>query len=305
MAGISASSAEDLYDEFVRAGLLVTAGPVGAFARGAVFERVLEAFDALIVRIARRDDVETVTFPPVIDRAIIERTGYMESFPDLCGAIHSFVGNEREARAIPARIAEGQPWADLLSPTDLVLAPAACYPLYPTCRGTLPANGREVTLRSWVFRQEPSREPTRMRAFRMRELVRIGAPEAVLPWRDLWRDRGLAVLRSLGLPAELDIAADPFFGRAGKILAAGQIEQQLKFEVLIPILPALPPTACSSFNYHQDKFCSAFGIQLLAGGTAHSACLGFGLERTAMALFRTHGADPASWPAAVRDLLWP
>ncbi|WP_434479045.1 amino acid--[acyl-carrier-protein] ligase [Gemmatimonas sp.] len=305
MAGISASSAEGLYDEFVKAGLLITAGPVGAFARGAVFEQVLEAFDALILRIADHEQVETMTFPPVIDRAIIERTGYMESFPNLCGAIHSFAGNDREARAIPTRIAEGQAWGDLLSPTDVVLTPAACYPFYPTCRGTVPANGREVTLRSWVYRQEPSIEPTRMRAFRMREVVRIGAPDTVLAWRDQWRDRGLAILRSLDLPAELDIAADPFFGRAGKMLAAGQIEQKLKFEVLIPILPALPPTACASFNYHQDKFGTIFGIRLLSGETAHSACLGFGLERTVMALFRTHGADPAHWPATVRALLWP
>jgi seryl-tRNA synthetase len=305
MAGISAASAEGLYDEFVNAGLLITAGPVGAFARGAVFEQVLEAFDALIVRIVTTDEVESMTFPPVIDRAIIERTGYMESFPDLCGAVHSFVGNDREARAIPKRIADGEPWGDLLSQTDVVLSPAACYPFYPTCRGTVPARGREVTLRSWVYRQEPSVEPTRMRAFRMREVVRVGAPEMVLAWRDQWRDRGLAILRSLELPAELDVAADPFFGRGGKILAAGQIEQKLKFEVLIPILPALPPTACCSFNYHQDKFGSAFGIRLASGETAHTACLGFGLERNVMALFRTHGVDPLQWPATVRALLWP
>jgi len=300
-----ASSAAELYDEFVKAGLLITAGPLGAFGRGGVFEQVLEAFDALIVRTAKVDGVESMTFPPVIDRSIIERTGYMESFPDLCGAIHSFVGNEREARAIPKRIADGESWGDLLGQTDVVLNPAACYPFYPTCRGTVPENGREVTMLAWVYRQEPSIEPTRMRSFRVREMIRVGAPDAVLAWRDTWRDRGFEILKSLALPAELDVAADPFFGRGGKILAAGQIEQKLKFEVLIPVLPGLPPTACCSFNYHQEKFGTAFEILLPSGETAHSACLGFGLERTVMALFRTHGADPAQWPAPVRAKLWP
>lgn len=302
---MTATSAQELYDEFVKAGLLITAGPLGAFGRGAVFEQVLEAFDAMIVRVATADGVEKMTFPPVIDRMIIERTGYMESFPDLCGAIHSFVGNEREARAIPKRISEGQSWGDLLGQTDVVLNPAACYPFYPTARGTLPAGGRQVTMLAWVYRQEPSIEPTRMRSFRVRELIRVGAPDEVLAWRDTWRDRGFALLQALQLPATLDVAADPFFGRGGKILAAGQIEQKLKFEVLIPVLPGQGPTACCSFNYHQDKFGVAFDIRLPSGETAHSACLGFGLERTVMALFRTHGYDPAAWPAPVRALLWP
>ena len=41
------------------------------------------------------------------------------------------------------------------------------------------------------------------------------------------------------------------------------------------------------------------------GRFAHSACIGFGLERIALALFAAHGFDPASWPAAVRGVLAP
>ena len=32
-----------------------------------------------------------------------------------------------------------------------------------------------------------------------------------------------------------------------------------------------------------------FGLELADGSTAHTACLGFGLERIVIALFRTHG----------------
>jgi len=40
------------------------------------------------------------------------------------------------------------------------------------------------------------------------------------------------------------------------------------------------------------------------GQGAHSACLGFGLERIAIGLFKTHGFDPLRWPHAVREQLW-
>ena len=300
-----AYDAETFYRELVSHGLLIPAGPLGAFGRGPVFEDVLEAMDALIVRSAKADGVESMTFPPVIDKMIIERTGYMDSFPNLCGAIHSFLGTEREARALSQRIAEGKPWGDALGQTDVVLNPAACYPFYPTCTGTVPEAGRHVTMLAWVYRHEPSLEPTRMRSFRVREFIRIGTPAVVVGWRDQWLDRGVAMLQSLGLAARSDVAADPFFGRGGKILAAGQIEQKLKFEVLIPVISEENPTACCSFNYHQDKFGSAFDITLPNGDTAQSACLGFGLERVVMALFKTHGFDPMGWPAGVRARLWP
>jgi seryl-tRNA synthetase len=293
------------YDALVAHQLIVPAGPLGAFGRGPVFEDVLARFDRLVLDAAKNDNVESLTFPPVIDRDIIERTGYMDSFPNLCGVIHSFLGPEREAKAIAQRIVAGQSWGELLGQTDVVLNPAACYPLYPTCTGVLPESGRHVTMDAWVYREEPSQEPTRMRSFRVREFVRIGTPDVTMSWRDMWLERGLTLLKSLGLPARADIAADPFFGRGGKMLAAGQIEQKLKFEVLIPVISDEDPTACCSFNYHQDKFGQAFGIRLASGDVAHSACVGFGMERVVMALFKTHGFDPKSWPKSVRTRLWP
>ena len=113
------------------------------------------------------------------------------------------------------------------------------------------------------------------------------------------------MLRSLGLPAETDVAADPFFGRAGRILADGQKAQKLKFEVLVPVISHDQPTAVSSFNYHQDHFGAVFDIKTADGEVAHTACLGFGLERCVMALFRHHGYAPSAWPSAVRAQLWP
>jgi seryl-tRNA synthetase len=229
----------------------------------------------------------------------------MDSFPHLCGTVYSFFGKELQARELSERIHAGEPWGEYQSMTDVVLNPAACYPVYPSFTGTVPAGGRLVSMLNWVYRHEPSPEPTRMQSFRVREFVRVGTPDQVVDWRNAWLERGLELLKSLGLPARSDVASDPFFGRGGKMLAVNQKEQRLKFEVLVPVISEEDPTAVCSFNFHQEHFGSAFNIRTADGAVANTACLGFGLERIVMALFQAHGFDPKGWPMAVRQRLWP
>jgi seryl-tRNA synthetase len=296
---------QTFYDGLVAHGLIVPVRVQGAFGRGAVFEDVLERTNELITRLSVGDNAELYTFPPVIDRQIIEKVDYLDSFPHLAGTVFSFFGKDKQAKELSAKVHAGEPWGDTQGMTDVCLNPAACYPVYPVIAGTLPANGRTITMTNWVYRHEPSPEPTRMQSFRVREFVRAGTPDMVVEWRDQWLARGLEMLTVLGLPARSDVAADPFFGRGGKMLQDGQKAQKLKFEVLVPVISAEDPTACCSFNYHADKFGSAFGIQSADAEVAHTACLGFGLERVVMALFRHHGFEPSKWPAAVRARLWP
>ncbi len=296
---------DEFFEGLVAHGLIIPAGVDGAFGRGPAFERVLEGFNSLISRIATGDGADFCTFPPVIDRRIIERVNYMDSFPDLCGAVHSFFGKEAEARQLSELIHAGKPWGERLQMTQVVLNPAACYPLYPTLTGTVPAGGRLVTMLNWVFRHEPSREPTRMQSFRVREFVRVGQMDEVVAWRDMWLNRSVDILRSLDLDANPDVASDPFFGRGGRMMAAAQKEQKLKYEILVPVNSIEKPTALCSFNFHHQHFGSTFNIQTQDGEAAHTACLGFGLERVVMALFKRHGFQPERWPSAVRERLWP
>jgi seryl-tRNA synthetase len=286
-------------------GLILPTAVPGTFGRGPVFEDVLERFDALVLRTVGVANATQVTFPPIIDRAILEKVHYLDSFPHLCGSIHSFSGNALQALAVAERARAGGNWGELLSSTGVVLTPAACYPVYPTWAGTLPAQGKLVTLIGWVYRHEPSPEPTRMQSFRVREYICAGTPAQVLAWRDEALAHGIALLKGLQLPAHEDVASDPFFGRGGRMLAAAQVEQKLKFEVLVPVISREHPTAVCSFNYHQEHFGGTFGIYTQGGAVAHTACLGYGMERVTMALFRTHGYDVAQWPQAVRAQLWP
>jgi len=296
---------EKFYQGLVKHKLIYPVGVKGAFGRGAVFEDVLDRLNRLIDREASAEGAEFMHFPPIIDRKVLERCDFMDSFPHLVGTVFSFFGKDAKALEVSSRIHQGQPWGDMLAMTDVVLAPAACYPVYPCMTGTLPKDGRVVTLTGWAFRHEPSDEPTRMQSFRVRELIRFGTPAMCLEWRDAWHKRGLELVQSLGLAASSDVAADPFFGRGGKMLANGQIAQKLKFELLVPVISATEPTAVCSFNYHTDHFGKPFEIRSADGEIAHSACLGFGMERCTMALFKTHGFDTEQWPKAVRERLWP
>jgi seryl-tRNA synthetase len=295
-----------LLGELVEHGLLIETGIPGLYGRGGDFEEVRERLAELVTRIGAPDHPKRMHFPPLLPRRDLETVNYLESFPHLAGSIFAFEGSEAQAVEQQERASRHEDWSDFQSMTDLVLTPAACYPVYPAvaARGRLPEGGITVDAGSaYVFRHEPSGDPARLQMFHQREIVRLGEPEVVHAWRDAWRDRAVALFRSLDLEAELDVATDPFFGRGGRMLAASQRQQELKFEALVQIAGP-EPTAVASFNYHQDHFASAYGIELADGSGAHTACLGFGLERISVALFHTHGLDIGAWPDQVRKELW-
>lgn len=303
--GKAAPAQERFLEELLGTGLLIDGGEPGIYGRGAGFERIRLAVDALIDELAAVDGAEAVRFPPILPRRYLETSGYLGSFPHLAGTIFAFEGDEDDA-ARQARMAEAHgDWGACQHMSDTVLTPAACYPVYPViaARDPLDADGVVIDAGgSYVFRHEPSRDPARLQMFHQREMVRLGAPSAVVAWRGAWLERALNLLGSLQLQAICDVATDPFFGRQGRILASGQRRQALKFEITVPI-GGEQPTAVASFNYHREHFSSRFGIERADGGEVHTACLGFGLERITLALLHTHGLDAADWDPDLLELL--
>jgi seryl-tRNA synthetase len=288
--------------ELVAAGYLIESGVPGVYGRGDAFERVRLGFDAKVTEASETESPEHMVFPPLLPRRQMEEVGYLKSFPHLACTVFAFEGDEEAAAEQEQRAEAHQDWSGHQQMTDLVLKPAACYPVYPAiaARGPLAPGGVMVDAGgTYVFRHEPAGDPARLQAFHQREIVRIGEPETVIAWRDAWRDRSVELLRSVGIDARPDVASDPFFGRSGRLLARSQKAQELKFEVVAPIAGP-EPTAVASFNYHQDHFSAVYGIEVDAPDrTAHTACLGFGLERITLALVHEHGLDQDRWPAAV------
>lgn len=285
-------------------GLLLATGSAGVYGYSATYQRIVTGVDRLVTDLTDTA-FEAVTFPPVLVRSTFDRTGYLESFPDLMGAIQVFRGDERKHRELCRRYEQGTGWAELLEPAEVVMSPAACHPLYPLCAGELRSGGRYFEIENWCFRHEPSADPTRMMAFRMHELVYVGEPPIAQAFRGRMLERAVHVLRALGLPVETVPATDPFFGRVGNLLASAQLEDNQKIEGVTPIFSESEPTAIVSGNCARDHFGGPFGINCSGGGVAHSSCVAFGVDRIALALLHRHGLDPHAWPATVRRSLWP
>lgn len=290
-------------DQLLEGGVLLATGVAGVYGKSRLFEQVLQGFDSYVSDMGIDQRAEVFRFPPVINRKEFEKSDYLKSFPHLTGTVHGFRGTERDHADLLGRLERGDDWTQHFHSTDVVLTPAACYPVYPAAAGVLPAAGRLFDVQSYCFRYEPSDDPARMQMFRMHEYVRAGSPDQVRAFRDLWLERAQEMLRAVGLEAEAVIANDPFFGRGGAMLAANQRDQSLKFELVVPITSPEARTAVVSCNHHQDHFGGAFGINTESGEPAHTGCVGFGLERITLALFKVHGLELADWPTPVRTLL--
>jgi seryl-tRNA synthetase len=284
--------------------LFAPMGVDGVYARTALYVDLVERLEQYISRL-RDPAAEIMRFPPVMSRTQLEKSGYLKSFPNLLGCVCALHGSEASIRAA-AQVAEnGGDWTTALTSSDLVLSPAACYPVYPiaAARGTLPPGGLQFDIEADVFRHEPSSSLDRLQSFRMREFVRIGAPGEIVEFREKWMARAPLLAAELALPHSIDVANDPFFGRVGQVMAVSQRQQALKFELLIPYYPGASPTACMSFNYHREHFGQVWDMRDANGELAHTSCVAFGIDRLAVALFANHGVDLKKWPAATRRAL--
>ncbi len=291
---------ENLAATLVAEGILIRTPVDGVYGHGADFAAIADGVSAAI-RQFTADGAERMRFASVMARSDLERIGYFRNFPHLLGTIHCFCGDETQHRESVRRHDVGEPWDDRQQATDLVLIPAACYPVYGTLarRGEMPGGGYTVQVEANCFRREPSTDPVRLQSFHMQEIVRVGGADEVITFRDDWLAKGAALLSSWGLVGIVEPADDPFFGRAAVVMAKAQRAQELKFEWKALVSDRTKPTACMSANYHLESFGRAVGMVMPDGSTAHSACVGFGIERITLALFRQHGPRVADWPSVV------
>ncbi|MCA1441946.1 hypothetical protein I6F07_17340 [Ensifer sp. IC4062] len=279
--------------------VLYPLGVQGLYGRSDLFEGVVEGIDARLKDWARAMEAEAVHFPPEMTSQTLASSGYYKSFPQLIAGVHTFCDCADEA---PKTLSD---WQTKSSPSEFMLTPAACYPVYPLvkARGQVPAGGALLTVMSYCFRAEASNDLHRQQSFRMREFVRIGSPAEVEEFRRTWYSKAADFLAELGLTGTREVANDPFFGKEGRILKINQRVDELKYEMLVPV-DVDQEAACISFNNHLDAMARKWDLQSTdAESQIHSGCVAFGLERLALAVFLRHGLSAAEWPDELRTFL--
>ncbi|MCW2866001.1 MAG: hypothetical protein JWR20_189 [Marmoricola sp.] len=296
-----------LREALQREGILQATSVPGVYQRSHVFESVVRGLEQLEHRVGERAGSyePLLHLPPIMPRDTFVKTDYLRSFPDMIGSVETFGGNDRDHARLLQMVDAGEDWTQALEASEVTLSSAACHSVYPQLDPAIPATGRHLEVVGYCFRHEPSEDPVRMQSFRQHEFIHVGTPDSALAHRDQWADLGMEMLSGLGLPMEKVVANDPFFGRAGRMLVKNQRETELKYELVCPVTSEERPTAICSTNYHLEHFGHPFGLTTPDGATAHSACVGFGLERITLALLAVHGTSPADWPSSVREQLWP
>jgi seryl-tRNA synthetase len=243
----------------------------------------------------------------LISGEVLDRCRYLRNFP----ASLTLVTHLREDLAILQRFASQVRWeGDRLdvapeapSPFSVLLAPSVCFHWYAWLAGEKLTHPRTITALGKCFRYESTTLSglERLWDFSMRELVFVGEAEQVGNWRSAILEAARHLLEELGLDFEIATATDPFFVDSYVSQAAFQRGFELKYELLCTLPYRNKQLAVGSINYHQDFFGRSFGIDV-RGSPAHTGCIGFGLERLALAVLSQHGTEPAGWPYNLRRL---
>ena len=222
--------------------------------------------DSKVLEFAVKTGASALPVSRLINRSVLERAGYFESFP-------TTMVEESDGGCMP---------------------PATCYHCYAKLAATSLPEPSIWTCIARCRRNEGKEESGRLQAFTMREIVFVGSAAWVRERRQQWMDSILAFAQSLHLVVQLDAATDSFF--AGGEARGRKLLQQikgLKFELRAQMDAEGRPLAISSFNLHETFFSRRFGFRLEDGTDAYSGCIAFGLERWALALAVTLGPNQA------------
>lgn len=238
----------------------------GRVTIGGGMPALCRAVDRHVRALARETGARELSCPALIERAVLERAGYFEAFPE--GA--TVVGDGR-----------------------YLLQPAACYHCYARLAG-METGPTALTLAGRCYRPHEASftGATRLWEFTMREVVIIGDSRWIDTERRQWTDRAAGLARTLGLDVTVEPATDPFFGAPSRGRKLIQQLKELKHEVRARV--GNETVALASINLHESFFGHRFDVRLAGGGPAHSACAAFGLERWAAAVLAQRGAEFAA-----------
>lgn len=297
--------AQDPHPLLEAAGALKQVGQ-GRYALGPLLMGLTAHFDRVFLRLADRFQAPAYQFPSLIGAETLERCRYLKSFP------HSLnlVSHLKEDLAAIQGFASAARWSGdhlELDPQSIagvkcLLSPSVCFHWYAWLQDQVLPAPRTITAIGKCFRYESGNLGglERLWDFTMRELIFTGPRDYVLAQRQRSIDATVELMDAWGLAYEIKSATDPFFIEDYSSHSSFQLAFDLKFEVRA-LLPYKQSTlAVGSFNHHQDFFGKYFNIKSPGGALIDTGCIGFGLERLALAFLAQHGLEPGGWPEAVR-----
>jgi len=147
----------------------------------------------------------------------------------------------------------------------------------------------------------------RLYEFNVREIVFVGTDEFVAQKRRQAIPLVTGLAKTFDLDMKVETATDPFFATVSASKKFFQAAQEVKNEILIPVLDKdcnKKSMACGSVNMHGRFFGEKFNITASDGEPASTGCIGLGIERWVLAAFTQHGFDPMRWPEAVRERIF-
>lgn len=143
---------------------------------------------------------------------------------------------------------------------------------------------------------------SRLNTFTMREIVFVGSPAFVDSGRMEAISQLQAMISDWGLAGEFVSATDPFFGDGGAAKRGFQSLMGKKYELRLHIPWSGESISVASFNMHDTTLTEPFGIQGESDELVASSCVGYGLERFALAICSQFGIEVDDWPETLRPI---
>lgn len=304
-----APAVREPYGELIDRAWVVELGRGQVTLRGLALDLLEFLDDAFVRRIGGPAGARREYYPGVMATERLNRTNHFSSFPEHVqfvthlredlDLLDRFARELREAGGwTPAVLAKlPQPMAEPV----IALNPAVCYHCYASVEGSkLDGDGFVATARSRCHRYESGNHRTlaRLLDFTMREVIYVGKPDFVKREREAAVQRVRELVEVWGLACWMETANDPFFTNDYEVKAAFQRQNDMKYELRMPLPDG--SVAVASSNFHSVTFGKAFHIT--AGNRpVCTGCSAFGLERWIYAIFAQLGLDPSRWPAGLRD----
>lgn len=304
---LPSSYSENPHDHLKKTGELVEFGR-GRFGFGPMLVGLIAKLDELARERANEFSAPEYEFPALIGAEVLDRCRYLRNFPSSLNMVEHLREDlpriQEFAKTVTCDQGHLQFDSSSLSGVETLLSPSVCFHWYNWLRDRVLPAGTAITAWGKCFRYESSNLSglERLWDFSMREIIFVGPPQFVLDGREKCISSCVSLLDDLGLAYEISTATDPFFVDSYAVQAAFQKGFELKFELLCPLPYSGKKLAVGSVNYHQDFFGRTFGIES-DQAPAHTGCLGFGLERLALAFLAQHGVDESAWPSKVRRVL--